>query len=125
MRLGGETPLEATVREVREETGLVVSDLCNHGGLTFYFGDATEPSYTVHIFSTQCFIGELRASDEGQLEWFPEDGLPYGRMWPDDPLWVPLLLAGRRFEGTFRLSDDLAQLISHELATIDYPGVER
>ena len=111
----GESPEAATVREVREETGLWVHDLFDHGALTFYFGDAPEPSYTVHVFSTASFEGELRASDEGELQWFADDALPYDRMWPDDPIWVPLLLAGGRFEGTFRLSEDLTQLVEHEL----------
>ncbi len=111
----GESPEEATVREVREETGPTVRDLRGHGTLTFYFGDATEPDYTVHIFSTDSFEGALRPSDEGRLQWFPEDRLPYDRMWPDDRHWVPHLLAGRRFQGDFRLSDDLTQLLSHEL----------
>lgn len=82
---------------------------------TFYFGEAAEPGYTVHIFSTDSFAGELRPSEEGELEWFGEAALPYDRMWPDDPIWVPLLLAGRRFEGTFRLSEDLSQVLEHEL----------
>ena len=42
----GESPAEAAVREVREETGLTVRDLRDHGTLTHYFGDAAEPSYT-------------------------------------------------------------------------------
>lgn len=111
----GESPFEAAVREVREETSLTVRDLLNHGVLTFYFGDATEPAYIVHIFSTERFEGEPRANKEGRLEWFPEDRLPYHGMFPDDPHWVPHLLAGRRFQGVFRLTDDLSQLTSHEL----------
>ncbi len=112
---GGESPEEATVREVREETGLAVRDLREHGTLTFSFGDALEPDYTVHVFSTERFEGELRPSDEGRLEWFAEEALPYDRMWPDDPIWVPHLLAGRRFSGTFRLTEDLAGVLEHEL----------
>ena len=111
----GESPEEAAVREVREETGLTVRDLREHGTLTHYFGDAKEPGYAVHVFSTERFEGAPRPSKEGRLEWFAEDHLPYDRMFPDDPHWVPHLLAGRCFHGTFRLSDDLTQLISHDL----------
>jgi mutator protein MutT len=110
----GESPAEAMVREVREETGLTVRDLVEHGSLTFYFGDAQEPSYVVHVFSSGRFDGNVRESEEGRLEWFSEDVLPYDRMWPDDEIWVPHLLAGRRFHGVFRLSDDLSRLTEQE-----------
>lgn len=120
--LGGESPTEATVREVREETGLTVRDLVAHGTLTFFFGDAAAPSYTVHLFSTTRFDGELRPSEEGRLEWFAEDALPYERMWPDDRHWVPLLLAGKRFEGAFRLSEDLRRVLWYELRVEERPA---
>jgi len=110
-----ESPEEAAVREVREETGLTVDDLRDHGALTFYFGNANEPEFTVHAFSTHRFEGQLSASDEGRLEWFAEDCLPYDQMWPDDVYWVPHLLAGRRFRGVFRLSADHKRLLEHEL----------
>jgi 8-oxo-dGTP diphosphatase len=115
----GESPDEAVVREVHEETGLMVRDLVEHGDLVFYFGEASEPGYTVRVYSTDRFEGELLANDEGHLEWLPEASLPYERMWPDDPVWVPHMLAGRRFEGVFRLSDDLAALVSHDLRLLD------
>lgn len=110
-----ESPAQAAVREVREETGLTIHDLRDHGALTFYFGDEAEPTYIVHIFSSERFTGQVQANDEGQLEWFSEERIPFDQMFPDDRHWVPHLLAGRRFEGTFRLSEDLMQIVSHEL----------
>ena len=112
----GDSPEEAAVREVREETGLGVRDLLNHGALTYYFGEAPEPTNTVHVFSTNRFSGEARDGDEGRLEWFAEGALPYDRMFPDDRACVPYLLSGQRFHGTFRISADLTRLISQELA---------
>ena len=111
----GESPEQSAVREVLEETGLAVRDLRDHGALTYFFGEAIEAAWVVHVFSTERFDGDLRASREGRLEWFAEDALPYDEMFPDDRHWLPHLLAGRRFRGHFRLTDDLSRVISHEL----------
>jgi 8-oxo-dGTP diphosphatase len=113
--MDGEPPLEAAVREVREETGLSVRDLREHGSLTFYFGDAGEPEFTVFVFSTERFEGTVAASEEGELAWFDEGALPYDNMWADDTVWLPHVLAGRRVEGMFRLSADHKRLLEHEL----------
>jgi 8-oxo-dGTP diphosphatase len=111
----GESPIEAAVREVREETGLVVGDLVQHGWLDFRFGDEASPSLRVHVFSTESYSGTPAANDEGRLDWIAEDTLPYGQMWPDDIIWLPHMLAGKRFHGVFRLTADNKTLLSHEL----------
>jgi len=113
--IDGETPVEAVVREVHEETGLSVEDLREHGSLTFFFGDAPEPDFTVYVFATDRFEGTVTASEEGELAWFDEAALPYDKMWADDRVWLPHVLAGRRVEGVFRLSDDHKRLLEHEL----------
>ena len=113
--LEGETPAAAAVREVREETGLILRDLFEHGALDFRLGDEPEPSLRVHVFSTQSYAGELCANEEGRLEWIAEAALPYDQMWPDDRVWLPHMLAGHRFSGSFRLSADHRTLLEHEL----------
>jgi hypothetical protein len=52
------------------------------------------------------------------MEWLPEDTLPYDQMWPDDRVWLPHMLAGRRFHGVFRLSADHKTLLEHELTLL-------
>jgi 8-oxo-dGTP diphosphatase len=113
--LDGEEPQDAVSREVQEETGLTVSQLFEHGPLDFCFGDEAAPSLRVHVFSTSAFAGELQANDEGRLEWIAEDALPFDQMWPDDRVWLPHMLAGRRFRGVFRLSADHKTLLEHKL----------
>jgi 8-oxo-dGTP diphosphatase len=113
--MDGETPVEAAVREVREETGLMVSGLFEHGWLDFRFGDEASPSLRVHVFSTTRYEGTVCANDEGRLEWIEEAALPYDQMWPDDIVWLPHMLAGRCFTGDFHLTADNRTLLGHAL----------
>jgi len=114
--LPDEIPEDGVVREVKEETGLRLRSITLHGVLDFYFGEKPEPDWVVHVFSSSDFSGEpLEASDEGVLRWFRLDEVPYGRMWQDDAVWLPLLLEGKRFRGRFLFTEDGSKLLSHEL----------
>ena len=117
----GETPEQAIMREVKEETSLDVTDLREHGTLMFYFGDVAEPDYLVHVFSTSHYSGEPQDSEEGRLQWFDEAALPYDEMWPDDRIWLPDLLAGRSFRGVFHLTADYKSIVSYEYDLLPEP----
>jgi 8-oxo-dGTP diphosphatase len=41
--------------------------------------------------------------------------MPYDEMWADDRLWLPHLLAGKRFRGRFVFASDY--MIEHEVLT--------
>lgn len=108
-----ETPEKAAVREVREETGLAVSNLENTGLLQFM--DESGRMFSVHIFIAKEFSGELRESREGRLKWFPTGSMPYGEMWEDDKIWLPKLLEGKRFAGQFAFTKKFKKMISHSM----------
>jgi 8-oxo-dGTP diphosphatase len=122
----GESPEQAAVREVREETGLRVDGLRHCGTIVFYVEGVDGPDIHVHVFEAGEFEGTPTANEEGPLEWIAEDALPYGQMWEDDRLWVPHVLAGRRVRGSFRFSANYGRLLSHELEVepdgLDKPG---
>ena len=111
----GETSEECAVREVKEETGLTVSDVHLHGALKHYFGDVDQPTWNVYQFAATEHQGDPKESEEGELRWFPVDQIPYDEMWQDDEHWLPLLLKGKRFEGEFYFNEDATQLLDYSI----------
>lgn len=70
----GESFVRSTVREVKEETGLDVSDLRLCGMKQFTSEDNTY-RYIVFFYKTDRFTGELRSSDEGKVFWIERSEL--------------------------------------------------
>jgi 8-oxo-dGTP diphosphatase len=68
----GESFVDACVREMKEETGLDISDVRLCGLKQFPNGDSR---YIVFLFTAETFSGELRSSEEGKMEWVPLDRL--------------------------------------------------
>jgi 8-oxo-dGTP diphosphatase len=95
----GETPLQAAIREVEEEVCVTPVDLAETGELRFQFVDGY--GLHVHVFRAADCLGEARETGEALPFWAPLDAIPYDAMWADDALWLPHLLAARRFHGRF------------------------
>jgi 8-oxo-dGTP diphosphatase len=114
-----ERPEDAARREVLEETGLRILELVEAGSLTFYFGkDKQFPDWFVDVFVSSKFEGKLTESYEGKLRWFKKDSMPYDTMWADDVHWLPLLLQGKKFQGTFIFSADSKELLSSSITLV-------
>ncbi len=62
-----ESFVESTIREIKEETGLTVSNLKLCGIKQFQTLD--DARYVVLLYKTNCFEGELKSSDEGKVFW--------------------------------------------------------
>jgi 8-oxo-dGTP diphosphatase len=101
----GETPEQAAVRETQEEVKLTPLNLCFAGQLDFAFVDGY--SLRCHVFTSDACEGTPGETDEAVPFWCDETEIPYGRMWSDDRLWIPLMLQGRRFEAQFIFDSDL------------------
>lgn len=111
----GETPRQASDREVMEETGLAVSEARYHGKLFFAFEGRPERDWYVHVFSTKSFSGEPVESGEGPLKWFGISALPAKDMWAGDPIWIPAVLAGKAIRGSFTYDCEGQRLVEHAL----------
>jgi 8-oxo-dGTP diphosphatase len=100
----GETALECAIRETFEEVRIVAADVAEAGELRFQFVDGT----AIHcvVFRADAYEGEPAATEEAIPLWCPLDAVPFDRMWPDDELWFPHLLAGRHFRGRCLFDDD-------------------
>ena len=107
----GETALEAAVREVGEELGVVPREPQMRGELHFQFADG----YSLHcaVFLAADCDGEPVETDEAIPHWVRVAEIPYDRMWADDRHWLPGLLAGRSFRGFFEFDGD--RMVDHRL----------
>gem|GEM_PF-62532 len=111
----GETALEAAVREVEEEVCVRPVGARARGELRFQFVDGY--GLECHVFSADACEGEPTETEEAAPRWYPLHELPYGEMWADDAIWLPLMLAGVGFSGRFVFDGDA--LLDHTIALRD------
>lgn len=116
----GESVEKAAVREVHEEVGLVVaeSDLEKRATIRFSFEGKPEWSRVAHVFVARRWDGDPKESDEMAPEWFTLDSLPFERMWVDDPLWLPQVLAGGKLEASFHFTGDGSRILRESIKNI-------
>ena len=107
----GETPIQAAVREVQEELLITPTGVRAVGELRFQFADG----FSIHgyVFTASGYDGEPQETGEAVPVWCDIDRLPYERMWADDRVWMPLLLAGKKFAGKFLFDGDT--MLGHEI----------
>ena len=110
----GESALDAIVREIAEEAGVVVQpgDLDRRGDLLYLFPHRESWSQRSTVFVTTRWSGEPVESDELAPAWFALDDLPLDEMWSDARAWLPAVLAGGAVSHEFTFGEDLASVAS-------------
>jgi 8-oxo-dGTP diphosphatase len=100
----GETPEECVVREMLEESGLLIQSpkLCgllmfpNFKGIDWY----------VFVFTANDFTGDLIDSPEGKLEWIPEGRILDLNLWESDHIFMLWIQEGKFFSAKFEYEVD-------------------
>jgi|SRR5580704_4758001 8-oxo-dGTP diphosphatase len=120
----GEKPVAAAVREVAEESGLVVSadSLQHRASIEFRFPARPSWDQTADVFVTSVYQGDAAESDEVAPRWFAEDALPLALMWDDAKYWLPSVLAGEHVDVVITFADDCATVASIEPELPAWPG---
>ena len=111
----GESPFDCARREIKEETGVDVSDLKYRGIVTFV-SDLYGTEY-MHLFTATSFVGSIDYNcDEGQLEWVKKENICNLPIWEGDKIFFDLLENESRFF-SLKLCYEGDNLISH---TVEY-----
>lgn len=90
----GESPEDCLLREVYEETGLVLNSFRMRGIVTFVSDDVVEYMF---LFTSNDFSGELIECNEGKLAWIAKSDLTKIELWEGDLLFLDLLKTNAPF----------------------------
>lgn len=85
----GESPEQGLLREVKEETGLSLTEY-RYRGIIDFCSDCWEDE-VMHLFTATDYEGEIIECDEGVLEWIPIDELMALPHWEGDRIFLNLL----------------------------------
>lgn len=77
-----ESPEDCLLREVREETGLILDSWKSRGIITFV--NTEYETERMCLYEADAFHGVLKECDEGFLEWIPEDRIMDLNLWEGD-----------------------------------------
>ena len=106
----GESPEECVIREVKEETGLILKSYKLRGVITYnLLGIDDEYMY---IFTSDDFEGELTNCNEGDLEWVEKDKIYELNLWEADKIFLKKLNDDDNFF-TMKCVYDKDKLISY------------
>jgi 8-oxo-dGTP diphosphatase len=111
----GETPEACAIRETQEELRVTPTGVSAAGELRFQFRDGL--AIHGYVFTASGCEGSAQETDEAVPRWTPLGAIPFARMWQDDEIWFPLMLAGRRFAGRFLFDGD--RMLGHAVEELD------
>lgn len=90
-----ENALACALREVQEETGLIMNVPLYRGIVDFFC--PPWPAERMHLFTCTDFSGEMRVCDEGDLEWVAKEKVSSLPIWEGDKIFFELLAKNEPF----------------------------
>lgn len=98
-----ETIIAWAVRELFEETSIKASeiDLDYRWVLHFYFDENKAFDQDINLFVIKDYDWDFAESEEMKPERFAIVDIPYDKMWEDDYIWLPRVIAGESVEYDF------------------------
>lgn len=107
-----ESPEECLLREVKEETGLILTKYRMRGIITF-LSDRYETEY-MFLYTATEYEGEMIPCDEGELVWVPKTEIEQLHLWEGDKIFFRLLENDTEFFSLkLRYEGDI--LVEHKL----------
>ncbi|AWZ48523.1 DNA mismatch repair protein MutT [Clostridiaceae bacterium 14S0207] len=92
----GESPEECIIREVKEETGLIIKAPFLRGVMTFPKFKDNEDWY-VFLYTADNFTGDLIDCTEGILKWVDKEKVLEMPTWEGDLIFLKWILEKRNF----------------------------
>lgn len=112
----GESPEECLLREVKEETGLILKKYQFRGLVTFVSNEwGTE---YMHLFTATEYEGEMKECEEGELVWIPKKEIENLNLWEGDKVFFRLLDEAREFF-SLKLKYEGEELVETEVKLYD------
>ena len=103
---------ETALREVKEETGLTLTEY-RYRGLVTFVSNQWGTEY-MHLFTATAYEGEMKECDEGNLEWVSKDKIEELNLWEGDKIFFRLLNQNAPFF-SLKLCYDEDRLVSYQV----------
>lgn len=115
----GEEITQTAIRECQEEVGITPKALRHVATLDFYFPEEPDKqgwNQQVIVYTCQSWDNEPIETEEMAPRWFQLDQIPYDKMWADDKIWLPEVLAGKFVTASFYFDSD-GRISKHTMRT--------
>lgn len=95
-----ETVEDGLEREANEEFNIDLVNFEKIAEISYKSFDGSDDIFA-NVFICKEWVGEPSESEEISPKWFKISEIPYDNMWPNDKIWMPLVLEGKKLNASF------------------------